>query len=251
MRKILLSITILFCCHLSLDAQKFIGSLIFGGNTTQIEGDEIYGYRKFGFNAGGAVTLALNKKQTWFATVELLYTQKGSHRKALVDSMKYWDTENIDNSVPYNKRVKYHVALDYVEVPLLVHYEDIRTGWAFGLGFSWARLVRVKELENGFTLNTNLNSGTYKKDDWSVVADLKFKLYKNLKMNIRFQYSMVPIRIREFTYVQTGEVRTRKQYNNVVTLRLIYSFNEKYKLNTRTDKTGNRLGPRWVRDIEN
>lgn len=250
MKKTLFFIAILFFTHQFVHAQKFVGSVIFGGNTTQIEGDELKGFRKFGFNAGASVSLALNKKETWFTTVELIYTQKGSHRKALVDSMRYFNTENIDKSVPYNEKVKYHVSLDYVEVPLLVHYEDHRANWGIGLGFSWGRLVRVKELENGYTLLTDLNSKTYKRDDWSAIVDVKFSIYKNLKFNIRFQHSIVPIREREFVYAQTGEVEVRKQLNQVLTFRIIYSINEKYRLNTKFDKEGNRKGAKWVRAVD-
>ncbi|MDR2980252.1 MAG: PorT family protein [Bacteroidales bacterium] len=246
MKKLFLFITITFFFYQLAHSQKFIGSLIFGGNTTQIEGDAFKGFNKFGFNAGASVSLAFNKRQTWFATVELLYTQKGSHLKSLVDSMYYPDKSYIDQTVPYNEKVKYHLAMDYVEVPVMFHFEDPRTGVAFGLGFSWGRLVRISELENGYMLKTSLGTGTYKRDDWAALVDVKFKLYKNLKFNIRFQHSIAPIRTRAF--VSTNEVRG--QVHQVLTLRLIYSFNEKYKLNTRMDKTGQRMGAKWIRDID-
>ncbi|MDL2309215.1 PorT family protein, partial [Bacteroidales bacterium OttesenSCG-928-C03] len=205
----------------------------------------------FGFNAGASVSLACNQRQSWFVTVELLYTQKGSFQKALVDSMNAFRTENIDYSVPLNNKVKYKVNLDYVEVPVLAHYEDPNTGWALGLGFSWARLVRVKELENGYVLLTNLNSGIYKKNDWCAIVDVKFKIYKNLKFNFRFQYSMIPIRKRTFYYEATGEVQSiRPQRNNALSLRLIYSFNEKYRRNTNFNPSGERKGAKWIRDID-
>lgn len=228
-------------------SQRFVGSAILGMNATQVDGDNVYGFHKFGINGGGSVTFAFNEKQTWFGTIELLYTQKGSYRRSLVDSMK--KPANVDDRFPYNRKIKYKLVLDYVEVPVVVHYEDPKTGWSFGAGFAWGRLVNIKEIENGYRLNTNMQSHKiYKTSDWSVLADVKFRLYKGLKLNFRYQYTFVPIRTRTF-YYNTGETLVRKQYNHMLTLRLIYSFNEKFRENDKVNRRGERVGPKWVRDI--
>lgn len=229
-------------------SQRFIGGVIAGGNLTQVDGDWVYGYRKVGVNAGASVMLALNQKQTWFATIELLYTQKGAHKKNLADSMLNVPL-NIDESYAYNKKIKYRLQLDYVEIPLVFHYEDYHTGCALGVGVSWGRIVRAIEIENGYKLTTNINSGTYSKSDWSLLADIKFPLYKGLKLNFRFQYSFISIRKRDYFY-KNGEVeKGRTQYNNTLTLRLIYTFNDKYQLNDKKNRNGKRIGPKWVRDV--
>jgi hypothetical protein len=59
-----------------------------------------------------------------------------------------------------------------------------------------------------------------------VLADLRFRLWEGLKLNLRYQYSMVKIRTRDFENLQ-GDTWTRDQFNNVITIRLIYVFNEK------------------------
>lgn len=221
--------------------QRFIGSVILGMNTSQVDGDEVYHFRKFGVNGGGSVMVALNEKQTWFATIELLYTQKGSYQKAAVKMSDTLDLDghNIDYSKPFNEKIKYKLNLDYVEVPILFHYEDPRTGWALGLGASWGRLVNVKEIENGWRTTTSLRSGTYRKSDWSAIADLKIRLWKGLKLNFRYQYTFVPIRTRTY-YIGTPKERVRKQFNNVITMRLIYSINEKYVPNNKYYTRPNR-----------
>jgi hypothetical protein len=43
---------------------------------------------------------------------------------------------------------------------------------------------------------------------------------------------------------------TRKPFHNTLTLRLIYSFNEKYTENNNYDREGKRIGPKWIRDPE-
>lgn len=242
----------LIVCLMAFQAypQRFIGSVIMGMNTTQVDGDEVYHFRKFGVNGGGSVMVALEEKQRWFATIELLYTQKGSYQKSgivLPDTMSLLE-DNADKSDPSNfyPRIKYKLNLDYVEVPVLFHYEDPRTGWALGAGFAWGRLVNVKEIENGWRTTTSLRSGTYRTSDWSAIADLKIRLWKGLKLNVRYQYTFVPIRTRTF-YVDTPKERVRKQYNNVITCRLIYSINEKYVPNTKYYKN-KKPTTRWMRD---
>ncbi len=231
----------------SVSAQLFYGSIIAGGNVTQVDGDKVFGYRKIGVNVGASVMMPLNKKQTWFATVELLYNQKGSRMKnggAMMDTSDM-DMSLVNRSFERDMNIKYFLKLDYVEIPILFHYEDIKTGWAFGAGVAWARLVNIREIENGFRLITDLNSGTYTKNDWSAIADVKMRIYKGLKLNFRFQYSFVPIRTRIFTKTEIVE---RKQRSNILTLRLIYCFNEKFKLNE--NKKGEISKPKWIRDIK-
>ena len=234
----------------SLSAQLFYGSIIAGGNVTQVDGDEIWGYRKIGVNAGASLMMPLNKKQSWFATIELLYTQKGAYKRNVADEMKEpTGGTGIDTNFKRNMHIKYKLNLDYVEIPVVFHYEDFSSGCAFGFGVSWARLVSVKEIEDGYRMITELNSGTYTKSDWCALADVKIRLYKGLKLNFRFQYSFIPLRTRTF-YKDNGDTWVRKQCNNVLTLRLIYSFNERYKLNEKKNRIGERMGPKWIRDIK-
>lgn len=230
-------------------SQRFVGSVIGGVNATQVDGDNVAGFYKFGFNGGAALTIALNQKQTWFATMELLYTQKGSYAKSRVDTIDSYLTDRIDYRYDYDPSIKYRLRLDYVEIPIVFHYEDPKTGLAIGAGVSWGRLVNINEVENGWHLNTNMQSDVYTKNDWSVIADAKIRVWKGLKLNIRYQYSFIPLRTREFIY-KTGYHETRKQYNNVLTVRVIYSINERYKLNERKNKFGERIGAKWIRDVD-
>lgn len=255
MKKYVLIVICCLCVTMGY-SQRFIGSLILGGNLSQVEGDDVRGYRKPGFVGGASVMIALDKKMQWFATVELLYTQKGSRSS----TTRPFDTTNyapatfldVDRSARFYPSAKYkcRIDLDYVEIPVLFHYEDWHTGCAIGLGFAWGRLVRAQEWYNGFKRNTSLNSGTYRTSDWSVVADVKFMLYKGLKLEFRFQYSMVPIRNFVIEYSNsTLPTEYKKQYNNMFSLRLVYSFKEKYTENMHENKRGERVGVKWIRDV--
>lgn len=184
--------------------QQIKGAVIGGLNATQVDGDEVFGYHKFGVNVGAAAIIPFSKK--FSVGLENLFNQKGSYRKPIYEVGE-------DGS--------YKLKLNYVEVPVLIHYTDRQT-MTFGTGLSWGRLVSVKEWEHGKRIETTtLRGGPYKRDDVNLLLDFRFSLYKNLKFNFRYAYSVNKIRTRIFL---TGEVRN--QYNNILTFRLIWIFNE-------------------------
>lgn len=226
---------LLFVCGISSSySQRFLGSVIGGVNITQVDGDEVYGFRKAGVHAGAAVSLPLDEKHRWLATLELLYTQKGAYRKFYVSTMcdSCPPDDNIDLEIPCDPKIKYKLHLDYVEIPLTFHYEHLQTGWSIGIGAAWGRLVNVKEIENGWARTTSIRSKTYSRNEWSILADVKIRIWKGLKFDIRYQYTLYPIRTRDF-YVGTPKQITRKQYNNLITCRLIYVINEKFQKNDK------------------
>ena len=266
MRKaILYSILLLTVSVLGIqraEAQRFVGFVSAGTNFSQIEGDDVHGFYKVGANAGPGLKLPVNRKQNLYLTIELLYAQKGSKKNC---SPGYFDTtnyapamfEDVDYTIPFNPRVKCRIVLDYVQVPLLFHYEDLRTGFSFGAGLSWSRLVRAKEIYNGYTRTTSVRSGTYKTSDWSFLADVDIRLYKNLSLGIRWEYSMVPIREISVGFVMDHnpdnpnniQWEERKFRNHLVTARLTYYINEKFVKNYRTNAKGERMGTPWIREI--
>ncbi|HOY30400.1 MAG TPA: outer membrane beta-barrel protein [Bacteroidales bacterium] len=191
------------------------GVAIAGFNLTQVDGDEVYGFNKFGTCVGFGGILPLGHR--FSMSLEILYDEKGAFRKyppSPVDSLQ----------LPY-----YSLKWNYLTAPLMFHYED-RNTWTFGLGFSWGRMVSFKEKEWNIQKPWDRpDTITYKtKNDFSVIADLRFRIWKHLKFNIRYSYSLVPVRTRVYTNPVTFETWERKQYNNVITIRLLYYFNEKY-----------------------
>ncbi len=177
--RIVLGVACLFFAMQNIEAQRFIGSVAAGVNFAQIEGDGVHGFYKVGFNGGLGLTLPVNQKQTWQVSLELLYSQKGSLKKCIpgsFDTTRYAPSMylDVDRTVPWDSTIKCKMALDYVQIPLMVRYEEPNSGCTFALGFAWGRLVRAKEIYNGFTRTTSARSGTFKKSDWSVIADINF-----------------------------------------------------------------------------
>lgn len=210
-KKITFVIVLFFLSLASVEvrAQIIKGEAILGMNLTQVDGDEVFGFKKVGANVGAGVMVPIGGN--WDVSFEALFTQKGANQKP-----QYSDS---------TRNGAYRLKLNYVEVPVLVMYTD-KEFISAGAGFSWGRLVGVKEWEHGNLVETTtLNSGVYSKNDFSILGDLRIRIYKQLKFNLRYQYSLVKIRTREFEN-QQGDTWTRDQFNNVISFRLIWVFNE-------------------------
>lgn len=200
-------------------SQIILGALSAGINLTQVDGDEVYGFHKVGFNGGPQAIVPFAKN--WSVSIETLFSQRGSYQKP-----------QFDDSLSY----EYKLNLTYVEVPLLIHFEDKKILNA-GLGVSWSRLVGVKEWEHGRRVESTTMQGPYSRNDFSIVADVRIPIYKRLKINARYSYTFISIRNRTYTD-GSGSTWNRKQFNNVITIRLAYIFNE--KIQKKKDKTDNK-----------
>ena len=221
MLKKLLFILILLVAQgvtMEVSAQIIKGEAIFGMNLSQVDGDEVFGFHKVGLNLGAGVLIPFDKKGRWDVSLEALYNQKGAYQNE-----QYYQEDSLGNVTTG----EYKLNLNYVEVPVLVMYTD-KDFISAGGGFSWGRLIGVQEWEHGKKVETTTtSSGTYSKNDFGILADFRIRIWEGLKFNVRYQYSLVKIRTRDYTNEYTGEEWTRDQYNNVISFRLIYVFNEK------------------------
>lgn len=209
-------------------SQRFLGALSAGINLTQVDGDEVYGFNKIGFNGGPSIIVPFGKDGKWSVTMEILFSMQGSYQKTHVP-----DTVIPDSSKPASY-FGYKLNLNYIQVPLLVHFTDKKI-IAGGVGFAYGQLVGVAEWEDGLRTTTSLQ-GPYTLADFQVLADVRLRIWKRLWLNARYSYSLLPIRTRDFENYTGTQVWTRKQHNNVITLRLTYIFNDPY-VRTRKGKT--------------
>jgi hypothetical protein len=206
-------------------SQRILGAVSAGINLSQVDGDEVYGFKKVGLNFGPSVIIPFGKNKKWSVTMELLFSQIGSNQKSEYaagdtviqgDSLKFYDG--------------YRLNLTYIQVPVIVHFTDKRF-IAGGLGFLYGQLVGVTEYEDyndnrGFVRTSTTLQGPYTRADFQILADVRVRLYRGLWFNARYSYSMLPIREREFENPFYHNTWWRKQYNNVITLRLVYIFND-------------------------
>jgi hypothetical protein len=190
-------------------AQRILGAVSLGMNLTQVDGDEFFGYNKIGLNVGPMVAVPFGKKKNWSASLELLYSQKGSYHSGQTDSTEF------------------RLNLDYAEIPVLIHFTDKKL-ISGGVGFSYGQLINYKETKNNFYDSIFQYQTGLSNYDLSVIADLQIRIWSKLWANLRYQYSMKSNRT-----VLVNDPRTyprmeytRYQYNNVITIRLTWVFNQ-------------------------
>lgn len=257
-----------------LHAQIIKGEVFAGGIISQVDGDECFGYRKFGVHAGAGALVPI----TNFLDVglEVLFSQKGANKN---------DSLNLHQG---SYTGTYHLNLNYVEVPLMVYLND-KDRFSVGVGISYGRVVGVREISCGIPTDMGLgdgqlhwkeneddlpdiskvnniyqlaeivysagfpdtvtipqviaNSKTYRPNDLSICADLKVRIWEGLHAELRYQYSLMPIRTRLFykdineTILKDDDVSVQPlqlQYNNSITLRVVYMFNERRSKSNRS-----------------
>ena len=183
----------------------FYAGLIGGVNFSQVDGDNFAGYHKFGANIGGIGYLQLPKR--FALSWEILYSKKG----AKSDVVKY---STIDSTLI----LKYDISTNYAEIPVMINYFDKHKSH-FGLGISYSRLVSSSEtVKTNVTNNIDLPKYPFEKNNFDLLAGAQLHLVKNFYLNVRFQYSIAPIRSSS----PPGIARQQQQYNNMWTVRLMY-----------------------------
>ena len=245
-----------------LHAQIIKGEVFVGGITSQVDGDECYGFRKFGVHAGAGALIPVYTSQNVGLDIglEVLFNQKGAYKKRA----------NVSNSTfPY----AYNLRLNYAEIPLMFYVTD-KDRYSLGVGVSYGRVVYLDEKQDGISTGIGLgdgvlhwrenddqmpdirriedineldrvirsagfndtvsiasvidNSHSYRAHDFSICADMRIRIWEGIHAELRYQYSLRPLRYRMF-YEDAGLTlanQIRAQYNNSITLRVVYIFNE-------------------------
>lgn len=187
------------------ESRLFYGGLVMGCNLTQVDGDDFAGYRRAGMNIGGVVYTKLDEHVA--ASMEVLFSQKGSR------------ATYAQVTAPGQYITKYGIDLNYAEIPIMINYFDSRKSH-FGGGFSYAQLASANEyVVMDPAVNVNLKDHPFKKYDINLLLSGSLHLYKGFFFNLRFQYSVIPIRQDVPQTFSKGN-----QFNNMWTLRVMYLF---------------------------
>ncbi len=183
-----------------------------GLTLSQIRGDELRGFKKAGFSAGVGALVNLSDNERWKLSMEAAYSQRGAHN---------------NTTDPYALQ---HFTLNYVDIPVSVHFNDPFGGMTFGLGLTYSRLVQqphgsIYYRPNVFVPDTS--DFTFLKNDLCAAIDFRFPLWRNLYLNVRYQHSLFAIKKEmHFTeYINAAgdyDTWTNDLYNSSLTIRLIY-----------------------------
>lgn len=186
--------------------QIFFGGFTAGGNFTTVAGDSYGGYKKAGLVGGGVVYVRMLPKL--LASVELLYTQKGSRGVAQRNSMYTGDFFE-----------RYWLDLNYVEIPLIVHY-TFTPRWHIGLGASYAQLVGVREeIYTDQPVFIDPTTTAFNQRDINFVIGGGWQIGDGWFLTGRYQRSAQSIRSAGNIPIWQNSVA---QFNDLFSLRLLY-----------------------------
>ena len=171
----------LLVMHLStvtpLMAQRIHAYVAAGATVSQVEGDELKGFKKWGGIGGVGAMVKLTDNGRWKMSVEADFAQRGFKNK----------TRN-----PYN----INATLNYIDIPVTFFFHDNHGGLDIGAGLLYGRLVRQPhgELDHPSTFLPDSTDMSFLKNDFAALVDLRFTVWRGLQLNLRFQYSIIPIK---------------------------------------------------------
>lgn len=193
--------------------QVFRAYPAFGATFSQMRGDELRGFKKVGLTAGVGATLSLSRDDTWTMSVEADFSQRGS--------------KNV-TAKPFRLL---GFTMNYVDIPLTLHFTDPYGGITVGLGLAYSRLVQQPHGTLYYSptgLVPDTTDMSFNKNDFAAALDVRFPIWRGLTFNFRFQHSMLPVKKNwGFTdYESGGTSWTNNCYNSSISFRLLYVFGE-------------------------
>jgi hypothetical protein len=198
-----LALLVLICLPFAGLTQRFNGGILAGGLVSQIDGDTWQGYHKFGYLAGGFVSLRLSPHSSF--QMEMEYIQKGMRQGA--------DTvTNTGNT--------YLTRLHYFEIPVLYQYSFAKRFQAEAGPVMDVFLGSYEEVDG---LEVPYITVPYRAVTLCGIVGISCFFTEHLKAGFRFNYSLISIR--------DGHVAGERkilfeygQYNNVLSLALSWYF---------------------------
>ncbi|MFQ3332329.1 MAG: hypothetical protein ACI84S_000328 [Thalassomonas sp.] len=201
---------ILLCCGfltLSNQAQNFGGGVILGLSTSQVGGDDLGGFNKAGVLVGAFVNKSISPLLSF--QMEMTYIQKGSNNPDMND----YKSKNVG---------KPDISLNYIEVPILLQYQQNTTLKIEG-GIQFANLI------NGY-YNDSYGEITYSgttpfiKNDVGLLLGMDYKFSGNLSLNTRISNSILPIGEEDYNHPTTYNTNRKGKYNAVLSFAIHYNF---------------------------
>ena len=180
-----------------IHAQSFNAGIRFGIVGSQVNGDQLTGFNKAGFVAGGYVKRKFSDVIS--LQMEIVYIQKGSRKPTDM----------------YNSY--YLMRLGYIEVPLNVLFHvakkvDLTAGPSFGT------LIASEEKDE---YGTYTNAEPFEKFELSYNFGLIYQLSDNWSFDGRYSHSLMTIRPFPGT---SSTFFDKGQYNVVIEFSLLYGF---------------------------
>lgn len=203
MKRIILLMFIL-ASTATLAQKSFQGGLMLGLATSQMSGDGLAGWNKFGAAGGGWVRIDFTDQ--WSATMGMQFVNKGSRTKM--------DTVNF-NSFAYK--------LNYIEVPLTIGLKMGR--WRFNLGMQAGFLITQKIEANGinYSIGTDFSQPKFNRYDIGATTGATFSINGSWALEIKGSTSVLPTRLAPFV-ANKYSFYEKGNYNQVIQFMILKGF---------------------------
>lgn len=184
----------------SVWAQRFDAKIFAGLNMCQVDGDDAGKYNHPGLRAGVGTSFALGDDDSpWRMVVELAYAQKGS-------------------SIQHNNG---RIALQYVEVPVMLSYNLLEGRLRLAAGVAPAVLVGAKVEYGG--VDDPTQAAKYKRTDLlPLTAEVSYRFTQHLMVEGRYQNSLLSV------YDGPGPYRiwtsNHGAFNRLLSIGIAYQF---------------------------
>ncbi|MEQ8706181.1 MAG: outer membrane beta-barrel protein [Phaeodactylibacter sp.] len=172
-RPIRLFLTIMAgCLFWSLQAQetgperRFEAGVVAGLNISQVDGDKLRGFYKFGFQSGIKADAVLSDR--WKVGIEILYSQQGARQSKF--------------DVPSSELDVQEIHFNMVEAPVLVHFRD----WKLQVtaGGSYGNIINYSVTE--VTGEDGIEAHPLSQDIFSVILGGSFYFTENWVLDVRW-----------------------------------------------------------------
>jgi hypothetical protein len=180
-----------------LHAQKeFAGGLIIGGVTSQVRGDGMSGFNKFGYSAGAWINIPISEKTG--IDLGMQYVTKGSSSGR--------------DTLTFQKR---GFRLNYIEVPLLITFKNLisTVDLEINVGPYAGLIITQKEFNNDLELD--VTSPPFSKIDFGAVLGVRYWPGEKWFLEVRSTNSVISSRPAP-SNVNFGQLYRSGNYNNVI-----------------------------------
>ncbi len=185
--------------------QRFKMGLKFGPMTSQMSGDGLGGFDKFGAVAGAQVRATINERSS--VSLGMEYMSKGS--RAPIDTIKH---------------ETFAYRLHYIQIPINWHY-SYSNRLKFHGGLYAGYLIHQSVMANKLTYTLSEYSGQPGFKSWDIGAQcgVQFVLNDNNGLIIDFGQSVIPIRdnpaqTNQYSFYEGGN------YNSTLSLAWLHTF---------------------------
>ena len=190
----------------SIQAQDFGGGVILGLSTSQVGGDDLAGFHKAGLLLGVFANKSITELLSF--QMEMTYIQKGSNNPNM-------------NNVEHPNYSKQDISLSYIEVPLLLQYNQSDKLKIEG-GVLTAYLVDGHY--NDFNGKMPNEPNPFISYDIGLLLGIDYKYSENISLNTRIGNSILPIGSEDYENQDPYNSSKKGKYNSVLSFALHYNF---------------------------